>query len=204
MQKKVILALLMTVLLASGVFAEGFTISTGAGGLFDFSGNNGIKSDDGYFGVRILTLGAYAFFDVTYAELDVSYAYGKLTTVSDAGDFHAYDSRVWQLGLTLLGKYPVELGDFTVFPLLGFNYNVILSHIVAGNADPEPGKWSQLGILAGVGADFDLTDSLYLRGEGLFHLRLPNTVMKDWASAVDGSTTLGMGPRMKLGLGYRF
>jgi len=204
MYKKVILALLMAALLAGGVFAEGSWMSAGAGGLFDLSGNNGVKNGGDYAGARILTLGFYGFFDLTYAEVDVSYAYGKLTTVSSQGDFRDYDSRVWQLGLTFLGKYPFELGDFTLFPLLGFNYNVIVSHITAGKADPEPGKWNQLGILAGVGADFDLTDDLYLRGEGMFHLRLPSTFMKEAASGWDGSATLGMGPRLKFGVGYRF
>jgi len=204
MQKKVILMLLMALLLVGGVFAERFSMSIGAGLLFDFSNNNGYKSDDGYSGVRILTLCVYGSFDAMYAEVDANLAYGKLTSIADKDNLNNYDSRVMQLGLTLLGKYPFELGEFTIFPLLGFKYNMVLSHTVAGTADPEPGKWNQFGLLAGVGADFDLTNSLYLRGEGLFHLRLPSTFMKDAASATGGSATLGMGPRIKLGLGYRF
>jgi len=201
MQKKVILALLMTALLAGGAFAEGFSMSGGAGLLFDFNIHNGVKYDGGYDGAQLMTLGVYGFFDATYAEAEISFAYGKLVSEGDKRDF---DSRIMQLGFSLLGKYPFELGDFTVFPLLGFDYNMVLSRTVAGSADPEHGKWNQLGLLAGVGADFDLTDSLYLRGEGLFHLRFPSAIMKDVASATGGSTTLSMGPRIKIGLGYRF
>jgi len=196
MQKKVVLALLMAALLAGGAFAEGF-LSAGAGTLFDFNVNNGVKYNGEYTGVRILTLGFYGFFDFTYGEADVSFAYGK--SIGE-GDLPGINGRLWQLGFTLLGKYPFELGDFTIFPLVGFDYNVIFSRIVAGTRDTEPGKWNQFGILAGVGSDFDLTDSLYLRGEAMFHLRFPSTFMKE----ADGSPTLGMGPRIKFGLGYRF
>jgi len=194
------LALLMAALLTGGIFAEGFSMSAGAGTFFDFSVKNGVKTDDGYVGANIFSLGFYGFFDATYAEADISFAYGKVKGVGGAGKASDYDSRVFQLGFTLLGKYPFELGDFTLFPLLGFDYNRIISHTVAGKRDPDYAKWSQFGLLAGVGGDFDLTDSLYLRGEGLFHLRFPSTVMRE----ADGSATLGMGPRIKLGVGYRF
>jgi len=201
MQKKVVLALLMAALLAGGVFAEGFSMSAGTGLFFDFNVHNGVLYNGKYDGTRIMTLGVHGFFDATYAEADISLAYGKLISESDKHDF---DSRMMQLGLAFLGKYPFELGDFTLFPLLGFDYNVVLSHTVAGTRDPEPGKWNQLGLLAGAGADFDLTDVLYLRGEGLFHIRLPNTFWKNQASAAGGSATFGMGPRIKIGVGYRF
>ena len=211
MHKKVVLALLMAALLAGSAFAEessteGSWMSAGAGGFFDFSGNNGFKDDGNYLGARNISLGAYLFFDLTYAEIDLSYAYGKISGIVEGYDISrsAIDSRMWQFGFSFLGKSPVELGDFTIFPLLGFNYNMVLSHIKAGVAQPDPGKRSQLGILAGGGADFDLTDNLYLRGEGMFHLRFPSTFWKEAASELDGSTTLGMGFRMKLGVGYRF
>jgi len=214
MHKKVVLALLMAALLAGSAFAEessteGSWMSAGAGGFFDFSGNNGFKDDGNYLGARNISLGAYLFFDLTYAEIDISYAYGKISGVVE-GDYKDYidksfiDSRMWQLGFSFLGKYPFELGDFTIFPLLGFNYNMILSHIKAGEAQSDPGKRSQFGILAGAGADFDLTDNLYLRGEGMFHLRFPSKFWQELADARDASTTLGMGFRMKLGVGYRF
>jgi len=215
MHKKIVLALLMAALLAGGAFAEesstgGSWMSAGAGGFFDFSGNNGVKDGGNYLGARIFpSLGAYLFFDLTYAEIDISYAYGKVSGVVE-GDYKDYisksslASRLWQLGFSFLGKYPFELGDFTIFPLLGFNYNMILSHIMNGEADPEPRKWNQFGILVGGGADFDLTDNLYLRGEGLFNLRFPSEHWKEIASDMDGSATLGMGFRMKLGVGYRF
>ena len=207
MQKKVVLALLMAALLAGGAFAEEFSMSAGAGTLLDFSGNNGAKGGGEYLGIQILSLGFYAFFDATYAEADISFAYGRLKGsggFEDSRQGSDYDSRMFQLGFTLLGKYPFEVGEFTFFPLLGFNYNVVLSHTVAGIRDPEPGKWSQLGLLAGAGGDFFLTDTLYLRGEGMFHLRFPPTALKETASHEGGSATFGMGPRMKLGVGYKF
>jgi len=211
MYKKVVLALLMAALLAGGVFAEesstgGSWMSAGAGGFFDFSGNNGIKDGGNYLGAQIVSLGAFLFFDLTYAEIDISYAYGRVKGVVNGYDIgpSSVASRLWQLGFSFLGKYPFEVGDFTIFPLLGFDYNLILSRIKAGVADPEPRKWNQFGILAGGGADFDLTDNLYLRGEGLFNLRFPSAYWKEAADGLNASTTMGMGFRMKLGVGYRF
>jgi len=206
MQKKVVLALLMTALLAGGVFAEGFSMSAGGGLLFDLSGNNGVKAGGSYAGVRNLSFGGYGFFDATYVEVDVSFAYGKLTYVAEGGGSSASEDfgNAMQLGLSLLGKYPIDLGSFTLFPLLGINYNMVLSHKLDGVSNDKPGDLSQLGILGGVGADFGLTDSLYLRAEGLFQLRLANKYQKDLADMYDASTTLGMGPRIKVGIGYKF
>jgi opacity protein-like surface antigen len=208
MQKKIVLALLMAALLVGGAFAEGFSMSAGGGLLFDLSGNNGVKAGDYYAGTRNLSFGGYGFFDATYAEVDVSFAYGMLTAVMDGGGASGSEDAgsVLQLGFSLLGKYPIDLGSFTLFPLLGINYNMVLSASDPdGNSIDNAGDSSQLGFLAGVGADFGLTDSLYLRAEGLFQLRLPSKVQSDMADfSNDASTTFGMGPRIKVGVGYKF
>jgi len=204
MQKKVVLVLLMAALVAGGVFADG--LSAGGGLLFDLSGNNGVKSGDAYAGIRNTSFGAYGFFDATYVEIDVSFARGSLTMVAEGGGASASADAgsVMQLGLGIMGKYPIELGSVVLFPLFGINYNMVLSWSVDGESYDKPGDLSQLGILGGVGADFGLTDSLYIRAEGLFQLRLANKLMKDMASEGSASTTLGMGPRIQVGIGYKF
>jgi hypothetical protein len=220
MQKKVVLALLMAALLVGGAFAEGFSMSAGGGLLFDLSGNNGIKADDYYMGYRNLSFGGYGFFDATYAEVDVSFAYGMLKPVYEGDGLEdvmggGADPSVLQLGFSLLGKYPIELGSITLFPLLGINYNMVLSYSVDGASYDNAGDFSQLGFLGGVGADFGLSDSLYLRVEGLFQLRLASKYQDDSVDGLkalanafnldlDPSTTFGMGPRIKVGVGYKF
>ncbi|MCL2092757.1 MAG: outer membrane beta-barrel protein [Treponema sp.] len=218
--KKVFSILLLLALVSAGAFAQDFALSAGGGALLDYSSNNGMKSGSEYMGMSIFGIGGYGFLDATYAVLDVSFAYGSLTNVekptavpSDQKD--AGSQMV--LGFSLMGKYPVDMGFATIFPLVGINYNFVLSQKDKdGNKfSDEPGNlWkesdlSQFGILAGVGGDFDISDSLYFRAQALFHLRFPSKYMKDMASLfklLDSniSATYGMGPRIQLGVGYRF
>ena len=201
-------------LIATGAFAQGFQMSAGGGAFFDYSFNNGISGTiltiDSYFGIRNVSFGAYGFFDATYVEVGVGIAYGSLSLGSEGwGDLIVanygsddFGSAV-QLDFTILGKYPINLGAFTIFPLLGVSYNMVLSHTMNGESNNSPGDLNQFGILGGAGLDFGLTDSLYLRGEALFHLRFASKDMSD--GAINGfSTTLGMGPRVRVAVGYRF
>ena len=205
-------------IIATGAFAQGFPFPMSAGGglLFDWSGNNGVEmksgGNSGYVGLRNLSFGGYGFFDATYAELDVSFAYGSITGFSEVrGNKETEDGgRVVQLGFSLLGKYPLDWNGFTIFPLLGFDYNVVLSwKDKDGKAEDKPGDLNQFGILAGAGLDYPLdfiSSALFLRGEVMFHLRLPCKGMKDIASRLGSGTdaTFGVGPRIKIGVGYMF
>jgi hypothetical protein len=109
--KKSISILALLAIIATGAFAQGFPFPMAAGGglLFDWSGNNGIERTNRYAGFRNLSIGGFGFFDATYAELDVSFAYGSLTGVFDApGNNETKDiGSVLQLGFSLLGKYPI-------------------------------------------------------------------------------------------------
>jgi hypothetical protein len=182
-------------------------MSAGGGLLFDYSLNNGVERDSQYMGIRLLSFGGFGFFDATYGELDVNFAYGSVTVVRDFGDKNTEDGgSMLQLGFTLLGKYPLSLTGlpFTLFPLLGVDYNLALSvKDKDGYSEDHPGDFSQFGILAGAGLDFPLTNALYLKGEVLFHFRFASKQMKDSAAGIGGDTTFGMGPRIKIGVGYR-
>jgi opacity protein-like surface antigen len=115
-----------------------------------------------------------------------------------------------QLSFSLLGKYPIGLGGFNLFPLIGADYNLVLSaKDKDGNSADDAGDLSQIGLLAGLGLDFPFSSALFLRAEALFHFRLANKFMND---LVDGAKSpgisvdpaYGMGPRVKIGIGYRF
>jgi len=225
--KKSIAILALLAIVATGAFAQGFPLSMSAGGglLFDLSVGNGAKmkfdvmgmSGDMEASLQNLSFGAFGFFDATYAEVDVNFAYGMLTYKSESSGFlgggsgPSGDANAMQLGFTLLGKYPFDLGGFTLFPLLGLDYNVVLSVWDKDSSTDKPGDSSQLGFLAGVGLDFPFSDALFLRAEAMFHLRLPSKWASDLKSGMGSvgsygsvDTTLGMGPRIKVGLGYKF
>ena len=205
--KKSISILALLAIIATGAFAQGISMAVGGGALFDYSLNNGMKKNDRYAGFQNLSFGGFGFLDVAYAELDVSFAYGSLTFVTDVpGNKNTEKAGSFlQLGFSLLGKYPIDLGSFTFSPLLGADYNMVLSYKDEyGKSFDKPGDYSQLGILAGVGLDFPLSGALFFRGEALFHLRFPCKGMDDGAASIGADATFGMGPRIKIGIGYMF
>jgi hypothetical protein len=46
--------------------------------------------------------------------------------------------------LGLLGKYPIDLGGFTLFPMLGFEYNIFLSGKMSADGESVTLKRSPL------------------------------------------------------------
>ncbi|MCL1814618.1 MAG: autotransporter domain-containing protein [Treponema sp.] len=224
--KKTMAALAFLAVLAAGAFAQGISMSAGGGLFFDGSFNNGVKFKESpiesYGGIRNISFGGFVFFDAAYAEVNVSFAYGSITAVDkfSIGSYSETNTEkmgsALQLGFSLLGKYPIELGPVTFFPLAGLGYNRVLSFKdTDGTKYDDAGDLSQFSILAGAGADYNLTDSLYLRGEILFQLRFASKTMKDMADfvkaeiwndysiRVNPKTTLGLGPVIKVAVGYR-
>jgi outer membrane protein W len=152
---------------------------------------------------------AYIFLDAAYAELGIGFGYGMMSKVvkrsaapiTDKPDF----GDLWQLDLSVLGKYPFKLGAFSPFPLLGVSYKCVLfsKEPITGSMPYENKKFNQFGILAGIGFDHDLVNSLYLRAEALFHFRFPmEFVIQNLQS--DAFATFGYGGRIKVGIGYKF
>jgi len=213
--KKRISLLVLLAFIAGGLFA--LDLSAGGGLLFDYSANNGLKAtvggQDYYRGIRVASFGGFVFFDATYAEANVSFAYGSGTYVWDEGSSSGtldYGSML-QLGFTLLGKYPFKLKAVTLYPLLGINYNLVVSaKDKAGNKADKPGDLNQFGIQLGGGVDYYLTEALFIRGEILFQLRFASKYQDDQVKVVKAQygispdTTVGMGPVIKAAVGYKF
>jgi opacity protein-like surface antigen len=224
--KKSISILVLLALVAVGAFAQGISLSAGGGLLLDYSARNGVEVSTKllgteytvYSGNRNLSFGGYGFFDFTYGEVDLSFAYGSLSSVYDSnipGDNTKASSdsmSAIQLGFTVLGKYPFDLGGFTVFPLFGLGYNAVLSLSYDGNSLDDPGDYSQFGLMFGGGLDYFFSDALFLRAELLFNIRFASTAQDDvvslyklfYGSDTTVDSTWGMGPRVKVGVGYRF
>jgi len=216
MKKSISVLVLLVLVTVGSAFAQ-ISLSAGGGVLFDHSRNNGFKVKEdgvnGSAGFNETNFGGFIFFDATYVEFDVAFAYGSWKSYAkndfkDAeGEFVA-DLSVLQLNFALLGKYPIEVGGFTIFPLLGFNYNRVLSAKADGEDISEfvkLGDLAQIGLLGGIGADFNINNSLYVRAEGLFQIRFACKYQKDMKKLMDaGKTTLGLGPVIKVAVGYKF
>ena len=227
--KKMILVL-VCVCITAFAFAGDFEMSIGGGiigeTIFGLEGNmtveetilgNTIKTSTKSKNKSNLNFGAFFFFDATYVVGSLAYIYGYTqyeptvdtylngsqvmgVQTTTKGSFHA-------LELGLLGKYPFQLGErWKIFPLLGVSYILVLSGETRSGGDTDswntPSDANRLGFLGGVGADFLLTNSLFIRGEFLWGIWVPNKMERD--AYKDGKVSIGNGPRLKLALGYTF
>ena len=170
--KKCIIILILLLAVTTGVFSQGW-FSLGFGGLFDWNLNNGISSsyqgERFYLGNSFITPGAFVFFDFTYAELEVNFTHGFVRTISnhEGPVISSWEDGFWAFGAGLLGKIPFYLDGVYIFPLLGAHYNLVFHY----SGIDSILDMSQFGILGGVGMDFDLSDTMFLRAEALFHFR---------------------------------
>ena len=230
MRKIVILA---AVFLCVGVsLSAQIRFAAGIGGIFDASFNNGHKvvTDDNrsyFYGQRYYSPGAVVFFDAHYAEVNVGFAYGIINGIQSINtgaykgrdSYSYYGGNMTHISFSLLGKFPINIGGLTFFPLVGLNYNLVLSGVINGSRLGEdnpygvPGNLSQFGLLGGIGFDFSLSEKLFLRTNFLANLRFANKFMKNEINgthdeslfeSVDRNTTLGIGPEIKIAIGYRF
>ncbi|MDR1972326.1 MAG: outer membrane beta-barrel protein [Treponema sp.] len=199
--KKTLMIMAAAVVVSTSAFAEipAFQLSAGAGALLDVGIYNGKISGTKIYSHSTVGFGGYAFLDATFAEFSLGISGGpstiKINTLgTDKGTYSA-------LNIGLLGKYPFALGRITAFPLLGIDYQIFLAlkDSSGTKADDAAKDYSALWFKFGGGADFDLTDSIYLRGEFLYGLRTKNKVERD-----DSLKGVGNGPSIRLGVGYRF
>ena len=160
--------------------------------------------------------GFFGFFDATYAEASVGMGFANSkqqenTLLGIPKDEKGTD--LTYLSLALFGKYPIDLGGFTLFPMLGVQGEILVNAAYDGNKiKNEDGLYSnnsQLWFKLGVGADINITESLYLRPTFLYGLRLPTASENDTidmyksAGAKDASA-IGHGLDVRLAVGYRF
>jgi len=217
MEKKLILVLLMVTLLAGGVFAQGMSVGFGLLAVpsfdeykYDVSGMSPIKHSR--FGI-----GANAFFDATFVEINVGLLFGNYK--SDQSGDEGQD--LTEITLGLVGKYPVSVSnDIVFFPFVGIDYNINLEakDVKSGKKreDDQFGKdkngndytradvLSNLSILLGIGLDLGLTDAMYLRAEAGYGIVLNNKSQKDQLDNNSKLTiTQGKIP-IKVALGFNF
>jgi len=201
--KKFIAVLALLALVSVGAFAQ-IQMSAGGGLIMDINGGNGVEAPGLNMSFDHMTYGFYGFFDATYVEVNAAFLFGTRTakvSVFGLGSGSGTADFVG-LNLSLLGKYPFNLGSVTVFPLVGLAYNMVLS--IDGHSINVL-DFNQLALLAGVGLDYSFSEKLFLRASALFQLRFPSKDQEDAAAMLSGaSSTLGMGTVIKVAIGYRF
>jgi hypothetical protein len=200
--KKLLLAVILTFLVVAVSFGADFKLSAGGGVQFQGTYDMGWK----WYPESIMAdldnnqFGLFLFFDATYAELDLSFNYGAYTWGGEFDD-KKYSGNEFTMEISLMGKYPFYLEKFTLFPLLGIGGKIAYlggESEFYGSHTIKVMDTGGLIFLAGVGADFPLTERLYLRGEVLYCIKL------QYYAQDQHETRPGHGPTIKLGIGYSF
>jgi hypothetical protein len=226
MAKRIFWALLLVMPAAGGAFAQA-KLSAGFGGNFAVSfvqtTTPAIYGDFEYSEYSVTTSGGgfYVFFDAAYVEVDIGMLFGsqKMKT-SVAGASATTDGPdVTYLTLGLYGKYPIDLGGFTLFPMLGVQYDIGLSAkqtvggiTVEANSQDLPDALNKLWIKLGVGADFNLSDAVYFRPSALYGINFgtkhENNAVKGLVKDAYGRTYAAIafyhGLDIRVALGFKF
>jgi len=209
MAKRIVLALTILTLAAGGAFAQ---VSIGLGGNFAVSADL-VKNSIQEINSTTTTPGGgfYAFFDATYLEVDVGMLFGSTNTVLEGpgappAPNASYDGpNVTILTLSLYGKLPISLGSFTLFPMLGIQGDIGLS---AKQDDAEVPSdqladyFNRFWIKLGVGADFNLSEQLYLRPSILYGINFGTKKINEQKGS--DVTTFCQGLDIRVALGFRF
>jgi hypothetical protein len=207
MKKKMVLVLLMATMLTGGVFAQ---MSAGIGGSF---GAYMVSYSHPDFDIDnpkpVVGGGFHGFFDANYALVKLGLFIGG-NSEEDSGITVKSTATYFSLGL--LGKFPIDLGGFTLFPMLGFEYNMFMSgKMSAGDfsfdwkrADLDKAGDSDMFLLQlGVGADINLGESIYLRPSLLWGIDLTSSEAEQDFKDADGKVfkhKLDIG----IAVGFRF
>jgi len=222
--KKTVVLIVILIFAATTLSAQ-MNMSAGFGGYFDGSFRNGVRQVDNsgevHRQMRNLTFGGFAFFDVTYAELDIGFGYGEVNAFKITyGPSNKppnkqpeyYFDDFMQLNISLLGKYPIEVAPtVSIYPLIGFNYNIVMNSVNkhTGVKREKAGSFSQVGFQGGLGGDINMTDAFFLRIQGLAQIRFTTGGTYDYCASYmdeDGNVikkNLGVGPVIKAGIGMR-
>jgi hypothetical protein len=219
MKKAFILPVLIFVL-AGEIFAldiPKMRLSRG-GGLFYAGNYKRMEATAGTYLIEakssLSAFGFFGFFDATFFEVDFNFFFGPGEVELRAPGFLAeeVDSSFTGLGFGLLGKFPFVFNKFSVFPLLGFEYQVFFGgdyeYLLENN---DPWDFNAFWFKFGLGADYAVTDAFYVRGEFLYGFRTKNQFEKDTESFVRNQSPLvhvkhgpGHGPSLKFAMGYKF
>ena len=218
MAKKSLAVLVFTALVAGGAFA--IDMSAGLGGNFAVNFDSFKFEYDGekFDMSRTMTGGGFsAFFDATFVEANIGMLFGGTKLKYDGESFDDASESLSYLTLGLFGKYPFNLGAMSLFPLLGVQFDIGLS------AKDNDGKainfedWedtskadymNRIWIKLGVGADFNLSNRLYLRPSFLYGInfgsKYDRDMKKDTKDEGGKASSFHHGLDLRVALGFKF
>jgi hypothetical protein len=125
----------------------------------------------------------FAYFDATYGMAAIGFRANGNTrqnittvisgsTVDLAPTDDDYSSGF--ISFSLLGRYPFAVGPVSIFPLAGFEYDLILDHHDDTGAELDTTGLDQFWFKIGVGSDIKIYKGLYVRPLVLLGFKLLN------------------------------
>jgi opacity protein-like surface antigen len=189
--KKVVCVMILGVVALGAAWAldvPEMQLSAGGGAYFSL----GIPLDDKKSGDKMsLTPGVWGFFDATFVEADLAVGYSLRDKLNSLG-----------IEISVLGKFPFALAEgLSLFPLVGVKYTIIPYAAYDGTSLEETMKQNFLGFQVGAGVDYDFSETMFLRGELLCDLDLFSF---DKDASGDNAGLAFLGPRVKVGVGFKF
>jgi opacity protein-like surface antigen len=236
MKRILLIVIIVTGLVSFAWGQNALDFSIGGGGYISNDFGGGFESRISFLGQSITATlpmpyfggGGYVFFDATYLETSFGMFFGggewEIATSSPLNQTQRIGKFEFQgLHIGLLGKYPFAINPKAkLFPLLGFDYTIVLTAKLEGQEVDNPKDWNHFIFKFGGGSDFFITDSLFIRLEALYGIRLTTKAEQDYADDiktmllylinqyagftpnVTSETLLGHGFTAKLALGYKF
>jgi len=222
--KKTVLVLALAVFVTGGAFAHMF--SAGGGTLFG-GGRLGSVSGSGDFTsadiqMNAFNVGSFLFLDATFVELSIASVIGAIW---DDYDFYGPSGRergsdtgsLFSIDFTLLGKYPFAVAsNFSIFPLFGVSYSVVLLTEMDGDTAENPFHFNTFRLLLGFGGDINFTSRIFLRASLLGYYRFASRGFRNYAKdirdmafdngdyAFSADHSGGFGGELRLAVGFRF
>lgn len=218
--KKIIFIMMMAMLTVT-LFAV--DMSAGGGVSYDLSSST-LKaeagSDEMSSNMALSALSFGVFFDATYIQLGLDYGLtvagtdtyeetGSSTVTEDFTDIITF------LNFEIFAKYPIDMGSFVLFPIGGVEQMLNLTVEDEDGVDlkkdmTDDGKdWlNQTWIKLGVGADFPISESLYIRPMALLGYKIQSKVEKDVVEVyedmgVDSASWNTFGFEFSVSVGYK-
>jgi len=205
LKKKIVLALLIAILTAENLLA--IDMSAGLGGNFAVNFDSYKYDGKDIASRRTIGGGFFVLFDITFAEANVGILFGNMKH----GYFGKWDDdslSLLYLTLGLHGKFPITLNNFSLFPILGIQFDFGLSalhngEVIFKNRIVRTDFMNRFWIKFGAGADFNLTERLYLRPSFLYGINFGTRNDRDVKENNRKETSFHHGLDVRLAMGFR-
>jgi hypothetical protein len=164
--------------------------------------------------------GAIVFFDMGYvmADLTFSGSFSAFIHNEELKNYTYVDADYalggMNMGLGVYGKYPFEMDQVLIFPILGAQFGIGVAqnfikdfearNAKKGNSYGMASDWTALSIKAGVGFDLDLNLNTFIRGGFLLYYKLNSLLDQAFVDAIANSSNDASAVNVNLGFDLEF